>query len=62
MINSLWTSRTVRQSLVISTGTRRSELAVALMPLMRCVKNLFHKRTKAESKHEPKSNPQTSNS
>lgn len=62
MINSLWTSRTVRQSLVISTGTRRSELAVSIMPLMRSVKNLFRKRTKAELKPVPQSNPQTSNS
>jgi hypothetical protein len=45
MINPLWPSRTVRQSLVISTGSRRGELAIALMPLLRWGKKLL-KRNK----------------
>ncbi len=44
MINPLWPSRTVRQSLVISTGSRRGELAIALMPLLRWGKKLLKRR------------------
>jgi CelD/BcsL family acetyltransferase involved in cellulose biosynthesis len=44
MINPLWPSRTVRQSLVISTGSRRGDLALALMPLLRWGKNLLKRQ------------------
>ena len=55
MINPLWPSRVVRQSLVISTGSRRGELAIALMPLLRWGKNLLKRRKKATAKNEASS-------
>ncbi|MCE9604295.1 MAG: GNAT family N-acetyltransferase [Planctomycetia bacterium] len=39
MINPLWPERTIRQSLVVSTGARYGDLAVSLMPLVRWVKS-----------------------
>lgn len=39
MINPLWPERTVRQSLVISTGARFGDLATSLMPLVRWLKS-----------------------
>jgi len=44
MINHLWPARTIRQSLVVSTGARGGDLAVALMPLVRWLKNKVARR------------------
>jgi CelD/BcsL family acetyltransferase involved in cellulose biosynthesis len=38
MINHLWPDRTIRQSLVVSTGRGGGDLAVSLMPLVRWAK------------------------
>jgi CelD/BcsL family acetyltransferase involved in cellulose biosynthesis len=39
MINPLWPERTIRTSLVVSSGARFGDLATALMPLVRWMKN-----------------------
>ncbi len=50
MINHLWPARAVRQSLVVSTGARGGDLAAAVMPLLRWLKDL---RKRPTHTHEP---------
>lgn len=48
MINPLWPERTIRTSLVVSTGARFGDLAVSLMPLVRWGKNLISRGKRRE--------------
>lgn len=49
LINPLWPERCLRQSVVFTTGRRGGDLAVALMPLLRWVKNLRKPRAKLQA-------------
>lgn len=48
MINPLWPERCLRQSVVFATGRRGGDLCVALMPLLRWVKNLRKRKPRAK--------------
>ncbi|MBA4020144.1 MAG: hypothetical protein C0483_23530 [Pirellula sp.] len=48
MINPLWPQRCLRQSVVFATGRRGGDLAVALMPLLRWVKNLRNRKPRVK--------------
>jgi hypothetical protein len=41
MINRLWSGRRTLQSLLVSTGTRRGDLAVSALPLLRWLRRQF---------------------
>jgi hypothetical protein len=50
MINRLWPDRRLVQTLLISAGQRRGDLALSLLPLLRLVKRGFTARARSKEK------------
>lgn len=58
MINHLWPARTVRQSLVISSGARGGEFATAAMPLIRWLRDRLRRQAPNASEPNTPSRPE----